>query len=135
MNCTLVDIRFYHSNSASLEPPLVPWGIRYDGRREPGDGADEYRMWQELGWQDPITVKVTHYFALLPGPGRILANEVSFIRTAPDHVQTQLDLDARDAASENVQIPSGVKVYKLTASCTLGNEGEKSVMPYEYQPM
>jgi hypothetical protein len=92
-------------------------------------------MWQELGWQDPITVKVTHYFALLPGPGRILANEVSFIRTAPDHVQTQLDLDARDAASENVQIPSGVKVYKLTASCTLGNEGEKSVMPYEYQPM
>jgi len=135
--CTLVDIRFYHSNSASLEPPLVPWETRYDGGKEPGDdGYFEYRQGlggYEIGWQDPITVTVTHYFALLPGPGRILANEIDFIRTRRDHVQQQIEDDARDAASHDVSIPRGVKVYKLTASCTLGNEGEKSVMPYEYQ--
>jgi hypothetical protein len=129
MRYTNVDIRFYHSNSSSWEPPLVPWGIRYEGDRQPGDGADEYWMWQELGWQDPITVTVTHYLALLPGPGRILANKVSFIRSASDRVQGQIEQDTQQA-----QPPSGVYVYKLTASCTLGNEGEKSVMPYEYQP-
>lgn len=126
---TNVDIRFYHSNSGSLEPPLVPWHIRYDGGREPGDeGYYEYRPWQELGWQDPITVTVTHYFALLPGPGRLLANQVGFVRTARDSVQERIEQDTDEA-----QPPSNVYVYKLTASCTLGNEGEKSVMPYEYQ--
>jgi hypothetical protein len=124
---TDVDIRFYHANSGGLEPPLVHWGINYGDQRRPGPGFDEYREWQEIGWQDPITVTVTHYLALLPGPGRILANRVGFIRTAPDRVQNQIEQDTQEAQAPNVY------VYKLTASCTLGNEGEKSVLAYEYQ--
>jgi len=129
MRYTNVDVRFYHSNSGSLEPPLVPWHIRYDGGTEPGDeGYYEYRTGQEIGWQDPITVTVTHYLALLPGPGRLLANKVGFVTTARDSAQERIEQDTNEASP-----PSNVYVYKLTASCTLGNEGEKSVMPYEYQ--
>jgi len=130
---TWVEVRFYHDNSAAFEPPLVWHGIDNGGRRVlnpiPGDeGSWEYRVLKEVGWQDPITVTVTHDLALLPGPGRILANRVGFIRTNPDRVQQQIEEDTARAAR-----PANVYVYRLTASCTLGNEGEKSVLPYEYQ--
>jgi hypothetical protein len=132
MRYTLVDVRFYHGNTGDLEPALVPWGIRCDGRRASSladdPGASEYRMWQEIGWQDPITVTVTHYLALLPGPGRFLANRVQFCRTPSSEVQEQIEQDTAEA-----QPPRDVYVYKLSASCTLGNEGEKSELPFEYQ--
>lgn len=128
MRYTTVDVRFYHDNS---EPPLVslfggPWLIAYNGART-GPGSEEFWPGQEIGWQDPITVTVTHYLALLPGPGRILANKVGFIRTPADDVQQRIEQDTQEAQADNFY------VYKLTASCTLGNEGEKSVLPYEYQ--
>ena len=96
---TSVEIRFYHRNS---EPPL---GVTY---LIPPD-ADEYR-YNELGWQDQITVTVRHNLALLPGPGRLLAR-----------------------SSEGIADQGTVYVYPLSASATIGNEGEKSVIPYVYQ--
>lgn len=127
MGYTTVDIRFYHDNS---EPPLLslfggPYGKAYNGGTT-GPGAEEFWPGQEIGWQDPITVTVTHYLALLPGPGRILANKVGFIKTPTDDVQQRIEQDTQEAQAGNFY------VYKLTASCTLGNEGAKSVLPYEY---
>ena len=133
MRYTDVEVRFYHHNS---EPPLVspqgPWGLNYSSGQggpgfDTGPGSEEFQPGQEIGWQDPITVTVHHYLALLPGPGRLLANKVSFLQTAPDRVQRQIEQDTQEK-----QFPPDVYVYKLTASCTLGNEGEKSVLPYEY---
>ena len=71
---------------------------------------DEYRIGRELGWQDPITVTVRHEMAMLPGPATL------FLRA---------------------QRRAGYYVYPMTASATLGLEGEKittAVAPYvEYE--
>lgn len=109
MAATEVEIRFYHPN---FEPPLICY--------EPPDGEFQDN---ELGWQDQITVKVTHQFALLPGPGRLL----SWIIRRPDGTLTD------DKVAQRISKQGNVYVYPITASATLGNEGEKSVLPYEYQ--
>jgi hypothetical protein len=105
---TEVEIRFYHKNA---EPPLeVTYFL-------PPDIA-EFRF-NELGWQDVITVKVKHNLALLPGPGRMLIRYVAG-PGGGDRVSTQ-----------NYQNGS-VYVYPLNASATLGNEGEKPVLQHGY---
>jgi hypothetical protein len=103
MRATEVEIRFFHSNR---EPPLAP-GFFLD-----------YYAFNELGWQDPITVKVRHWMALLPGPGRLL-------------FRTQ----SRPAGiGDTIQREGNVYVYPLEASATLGNEGQKSVVSYVHWP-
>jgi len=108
MRQTAVEMRFYHRNS---EPPLVTYLL-------PEDIGEFY--FNEVGWQDPITVTVRHNLALLPGPGRLLARAVTGPDGTPDEVSRQIE-----------QI-GGVYVYPLSATATLGNEGEKSVIPYVY---
>ena len=79
----------------------------------------------EVGWQDPITVKVTHWMALLPGPGRLLFGGKRYVlwgSADPVPRVKQLGAPAR-----------GVYAYRITAECTLGNEGLKSARPYAYQ--
>jgi hypothetical protein len=105
---TDVAIRFFHPNS---EPPLVTWYLPHD--------PQEFRF-HEAGWQDPVTVTVTHEMALLPGPGRLLARKVKSPEGKPDEV------------AERIRQKGNVYVYPLTATATLGNEGEKSVIPYVY---
>jgi hypothetical protein len=104
---TKVEVRFYHPN---FEPPLVCYNPPL-GEFQPN----------ELGWQDQVTVKVTHQYALLPGPGRLLA----WIIRNPDGSLTN------DTVAQSIQQVGGVYVYPLTAEATLGNEGEKPVLPYE----
>ncbi len=107
---TVVEIRFFHSN---LEPPLCQqWGGPYNIAPYP----DEFQL-NELGWQDQITVTVKHNLALLPGPGRLLARYVAGI-------------GGQQGSATNVY--SNVYTYPLTASATIGNEGEKPVIPYVY---
>jgi len=106
MQNTDLEIRFYHKNR---EPPLVTHSLRYD--------PDEFRF-NELGWQDLITVTVNHRLALLPGPGRLLA------RMAPRQGSV------RDEVSEKIDNLGNVYVYPLTASATMKNEGQKPVMAY-----
>jgi hypothetical protein len=105
-------VRFFHSNT---EPPLRDYRLWVlDDRGQP-IGYEP----NELAWRDPITVTVYHNMALLPGPGRFLA------RTEPRM--------ARDEVAETIQgagSDDGVYKYPLEASATLGNEGEKSVIPY-----
>ncbi len=103
---TAVEVRFYHKNA---EPPLIPWGETE---------TSEFQLDRELGWQDQITCTVKHDLALLPGPGRLLArNGIAGIggsRGGDGNVYTDK------------------YTYPLTASATIGNEGEKSVVSYAH---
>ncbi|MGO8691288.1 MAG: TadE/TadG family type IV pilus assembly protein [Thermoguttaceae bacterium] len=102
-NNTKVQIRFFHKNE---EPPLITYFLDPN----PAEFAPN-----ELGWQDTVTVTVNHDLALLPGPGRLLARWVVGPggQTITDH--------------------GTYYSYPLTASITMGNEGEKSALPYVYQ--
>jgi len=110
---TRVEIRFYHKNSEPpLERPPSPYGLMPD--------PEEFHA-NELGWEDPITVTVYHDLALLPGPFAFLSRMVPG-RSGVDRVAQRIH-------------PNGtVYACTLSATMTLGNEGEKSVVPYEYQP-
>ena len=51
------------------------------------------RSWDphEVGWEDPVRVVVTHEFALLPGPGRVLAKHLIRSDNQPDRVAERID--------------------------------------------
>ena len=117
LEATQIEIRFYHTNRYP-EPPLVPYPHLDD---DPHDFILEFSPNRELGWQDPITVTVKHQLALLPGPGRLLARWVRH----PD--------GSRDTVAETIRSAGKVYVYPLKASATMGNEGQKSVIPYQYR--
>ncbi len=77
----------------------------------------------EVGWQDPITVTVTHHFALLPGPGRMLDRLLVRQDGAPDRVSDRINDQG-----------NGLYTTPLTASATMTAEGLRSVRPYVYDP-
>lgn len=106
---TKVELRFYHSNEEPRHDDLRDWTSAYD----------------EVGWQDPITVKVTHWMAMLPGPARLLFGGKQYV------LWGKADPVAR---IKRIQTTAGATcVYRLEAECTLGNEGHKSVYPYVYE--
>lgn len=110
---TRVGLTFYHPDN---EPPLqryYEWVDR-EGRWHYYEFEDN-----ELGWQDTLTATVTHDFALLPGPARVLAR-----RTGAGGVS--------DPVTDRMRRRGDVYVFPITASASLGNEGEKSVQPYVY---
>jgi hypothetical protein len=72
----------------------------------------------EVGWQDPVTITVYHDFALLPGPGRFLAN-----------LLVREDGKA-DLVSPRVHKEGDVYTTRISASATMTNEGIRSVKPY-----
>jgi len=110
---TRVEIRVYHKNSEPpLERPPSPYGLPPD--------PEEFRP-NEIGWQDPVTVTVYHELALLPGPFAFLSRVVP----GPSGV---------DRVAQRIHPNGTVYACTLSATMTLGNEGEKSVVPYEYQP-
>lgn len=81
----------------------------------------------EVGWQDPITVQVTHEFALLPGPGRFLAKQLVRADGQPDRVADLI---------QQTQTNARERVYTVSiwASATATAEGFKSVVPYVQMP-
>jgi hypothetical protein len=106
---TTIEVRILHPDAdpPHREPPLAYyWWL-----------GDEFKF-NEYGWQDQITVIVRHRFALLPGPGRLLANTMA--------------AEPRAATMSGPPGEPRVRVYarELVATCTLGNEGEKPVLPY-----
>lgn len=105
---TEIELRFFHSNQ---EPPLMPYYLE--------DDVYQFRP-NELGFQDTVTVTLTHHMALLPGPGKFLARAVRRPDGLPDRV------------AQEIEIRHGIATYPLRASITLGHEGEKSVIPYHH---
>jgi hypothetical protein len=112
-NATQVQISAFHRRYGlySDEPPL--WNPH------PQDPEAPFKE-NEIGWRDEITVEVTHHFALLPGPGRLLARRANQ-STRPDTI------------SPLIQKMGGVYSVPLTAWATLVPEGEKSRVPYVQQ--
>lgn len=100
---TRVDVTFLHKER---EPPIARWNIPHD--------REEF-YYNEVGWQDPIQVSVTHDLCLLPGPGRLLATP---LRSGVDNVAPTIGQRDR------------YYVRSLTASAILGNEGEKPRYSY-----
>jgi hypothetical protein len=84
---------------------------------------------REIGWEDPVTIEVGHYFALLPGPGRFLATALSPAEGVPDQVSPAVK---RSKTEQYQGDDGGLRLYYvlLTAKVTLSNEGLKSVLPY-----
>ncbi len=105
-NNTSVELRFYHKNQ---EPPLIAY--TWIAPVLPNDGFHFYA--NEIGFQDVLTVTVTHQLALLPGPGRLLFHGIN-----------------QNISSQN---NGQFYTYPLTASISMGNEGEMSMVPYDYQ--
>lgn len=77
----------------------------------------------EIGWQDPITVYVVHQFALLPGPGRLLAAQLVRADGLPDRVSPRIRATSLDASRT-------LYTTQIQASATMTCEGWKSVKPY-----
>jgi len=109
---TDVVVTFKHTIGPPGQEPDPPLGIRYD---LPHDMGEFY--WNQLGWRDPITVEVTHYMALLPGPGRLLARSTG----------------SRDEVSQGVDRRGNVYVWPISATATLGNEGQIPVRSYRQE--
>jgi hypothetical protein len=101
---TDIEIHTFHRDD---EPPLILYPL-----------SDEFQP-TEIGWRDQIQVTVTHQFALLPGPGRLLARRANESRY-PDRV------------SPRILQQAGVYYVPLRATATMVGEGEKSVRPYIY---
>lgn len=88
----------------------------------------------EIGWEDPVTVTVGHYFALLPGPGRFLAAVLTPTDGTPDKVSSLIQKSPngtyKGKDSQGNEQQYRMYVVPLTASVTLSNEGLKSILPY-----
>ncbi|MCX7428054.1 MAG: hypothetical protein NTW96_20800 [Planctomycetia bacterium] len=110
---TRLELRFYHRNTDAPHWPVPP---AYYVSPDPA----VYFLENEMDWQDDVTVTLYHEMALLPGPGRFLSRLVTRADGAPDEV------------ARSIHHTGNVYTYPLKASITLGNEGEKSVIPYAY---
>lgn len=123
---TFVRVQWYDKNSRSGPTYNPRVAVRdTDGRVLYDDSGDAVRTWnpQEVGWQDPLTVTVTHNFALLPGPARFLATFLVRADGQPDRVSHRI---------ERTYVAGNREIYTtpIWASATITNEGIKSVLPY-----
>jgi hypothetical protein len=111
---TRLRLYFRHPNG---EPPLKAWNIGPTASDWEEFRATEAEYGTELGFQDQVTVTLSHDFALLPGPGRLLARFAKSDDPLAESLRGQ-------RAGSRYFIP-------LTASATLGIEGEKPVKRYD----
>jgi hypothetical protein len=119
-DATTIDIRTFHRRYGQTdlalwdEPPL--WNL------EPTNREGYYKD-NEIGYRDQIRVTVYHQFALLPGPGRLLA------RRANESVRP-------DTVSPRIQPRAGnLYTIQLSATATMVGEGEKSARPYVHRDL
>lgn len=96
--------------------------VEYGATYNPRGHCTHIFQEREVGFRDPVTVWVTHRFALLPGPGRFLATVLVPASGIPDRISPIVGM--------NPEYSEPVRFVTLTASATLANEGIKSVMPY-----
>lgn len=70
-------------------------------------------------WRDQLTVTVTHQYALLPGPGRLLARSVA--------------RSGQDSVSGRIGRRGDFYTIPITATATLPCEGDQPSWPYTFQ--
>ena len=106
---TTIEIRVFHPDEIGddAEPPLIQfWPYLPETEFTP----------YEIGWRDQVRITVTHQFALLPGPGRLLSRRANESVT-PDRISPQ------------IRQQNSVYYIPLSATATVVPEGEKSVRP------
>jgi hypothetical protein len=109
------DVRIEVLHRLPDEPPSIDYAPRFD----------EF-VSGEIGWQDQLVVKVTHEFALLPGPGRVLARQATARPGTPSVGNEGSDEVARRIRNRG----KGLYQYSLTATVRTHNEGEKPAFEY-----
>jgi hypothetical protein len=105
---TQIEIEIHHCGDRIQggDPPLYSeWSLALEH-------PTRYLRPNEIGWQDQVYVKVYHQYALLPGPGRLLASRAD----SPT---------VYDDVSEQIQWRGNVYTRTLTATARMGNEGQK----------
>ena len=83
----------------------------------------------EIGWQDHITATVTYNLPLLPGPIRFFAPQADISNADPANPDSggQTTDVAEDPSTDRT---GSVYIWPITASATLGNEGQKRHREY-----
>jgi len=130
---TSLDIAFI-AKDYERGPTYNPRVLRVvDGVIATNETGEYVRDWNrnEIGWQDPIIVRVTHDFALLPGPGRFLAKFIVGGDGRQDAVAPTIQ---RQAAFDRVPLLEPVHTTPISATVTLINEGFKPLLSYEQSP-
>lgn len=129
---TRVQVEWREIAHPSVDVDVSP---TYNPRNHPLSAAGDVPVWNsnEVGFRDPVTVRVTHDFALLPGIGRILKLGLVF-RDGTWENQNQDDAVASQI-TQQVQT-QGDELYTLSisAEATFVNEGYKSLLRYAMQP-
>jgi len=122
---TRVVIEVYHAKEVAMgaDAPLDRYPLLDRWQYRPEFAENEY------GWQDQLFVTVVHDFALLPGPGRLLAR-----RADASPGTSAEEAPGYDEVAENIDREDGVYKRALTATVRMSNEGQKSVLPY-IQPL
>ena len=96
-----------------------------DGRARRDQNGNVVRTWRsnEVGWEDPISITVTHEFTLLPGPGRFLSRFLVRADGRPDRISQRI---------HRLNGPENLDSYStpVWATVTLTNEGMKPILPY-----
>jgi hypothetical protein len=111
----------------------VAYGPTYNPAGHPATGVPEWNP-NEIGFRDPVTVSVTHDFALLPGIGRILSYAIDQEDATKKEKEENKGDDRTAALVSAPSINNGEYTVKLEASATFVNEGFKSLVRYAIQP-
>ncbi|MCY2993267.1 MAG: pilus assembly protein [Planctomycetota bacterium] len=115
---TRVEIRVRHKDD---EPELA----RHDREPYPEDFTSN-----EIGWQDQLVVTVRHDFAMLPGPGRLLARTTAAGSSGPSPSTDSSYSQGSSQVTQQTSSSQRAFTYPLSATVRLNNEGEKPVLPY-----
>ena len=122
----------YNRNAAPLTggDPLSP---EANQSATPSLHHGDWLRRSEIGWQDPITVKVNFDFPLLTGPGRFLSpgkfmsTKLSPSDGTPDKVSKRILIwDKKDHPGYSESVYFTI----LSASATVTNEGMKSIIAF-----
>lgn len=119
-NHTRVRVSFVDQSNNTWDGPTYNGNIFV--QQQNGQWVNTYNPY-EVGWQDPVTMSVTHDLALLPGPGRVLAKYLVRADGQPDLVADQIQQSSSNTRERVYTIP-------IWASATATIEGLKSVVPY-----
>lgn len=126
---TVVDVAFIDKDTYN-GPTYNPRVLRIvNGQASTDEEGEWVRDWNrnEVGWQDPLIVRVTHDFALLPGPGRFLARYVVGGDGRRDQTAPRI---TEQRASSRVPFLEPVYTTPISATVTLTNEGFKPLLSY-----
>lgn len=129
-NFTSVDLIW--QNVAHPIPDIID-GPTYNPYMHPSPAVPPWNP-NEIGFRDPVTVSVTHQFALLPGIGRILATPTNPLDSSQPMPAGTIDRAANRITQRMTGGPEVLYTIRLEASATFVNEGYKSVKRYAVQP-